>query len=138
MSTSIPVLTLRRGKEESLLRFHPWVFSGAIATDTSDLEEGATVRISASDGTPLGMGHYQIGSIAVRMLAMGEEAESIAASGFDEAFYISRLSEAFRLRKTLGLIRDDNNAYRLVHGEGDFLPGLIVDIYGDTAVVHTH
>lgn len=137
-NNTIPTLTLRRGKEESLLRFHPWVFSGAISTDTSGLEEGATVRVVAADGTPLGLGHYQIGSIAVRLLAMGAEAESLAATGFDEAFYASRLNEAFRLRRSLGLIRPDNNAYRLVHGEGDFLPGLIVDIYADTAVVQAH
>ena len=138
MSTAIPVLTLRRGKEESLLRFHPWVFSGAIATDTSGLEEGATVKIAAADDSLLGIGHYQIGSIAVRLLAMGREAASLAETGFDESFYINRLAEAFRLRQSLGLIRPDNNAYRLVHGEGDFLPGLIVDIYGDTAVVQAH
>jgi 23S rRNA (cytosine1962-C5)-methyltransferase len=138
MSTAIPVLTLRRGKEESLLRFHPWVFSGAIATDTSGLEEGATVKIAAADGSLLGIGHYQIGSIAVRLLVMGREAASLAETGFDESFYINRLAEAFRLRQSLGLIRPDNNAYRLVHGEGDFLPGLIVDIYGDTAVVQAH
>lgn len=138
MSTAILVLTLRRGKEESLLRFHPWVFSGAIATDTSGLEEGATVKIAAADGSLLGIGHYQIGSIAVRLLAMGREAASLAETGFDESFYINRLAEAFRLRQSLGLIRPDNNAYRLVHGEGDFLPGLIVDIYGDTAVVQAH
>lgn len=137
-NNTIPTLTLRRGKEESLLRFHPWVFSGAISTDTSGLEEDATVRVVAADGTPLGLGHYQIGSIAVRLLAMGAEAESLAATGFDEAFYASRLNEAFRLRRSLGLIRPDNNAYRLVHGEGDFLPGLIVDIYADTAVVQAH
>lgn len=138
MSTAIPVLTLRRGKEESLLRFHPWVFSGAIATDTSGLEEGATVKIAAADGSLLGIGHYQIGSIAVRLLVMGREAASLAETGFDESFYINRLAEAFRLRQSLRLIRPDNNAYRLVHGEGDFLPGLIVDIYGDTAVVQAH
>lgn len=137
-NNQIPTLTLRRGKEESLLRFHPWVFSGAIATDTAGLEEGATVRVAASDGTLLGLGHYQIGSIAVRMLAMGAEAELLMDTGFDEAFYTARLAEAFRLRRSLGLIRSDNNAYRLVHGEGDFLPGLVVDIYGDTAVVQAH
>lgn len=114
------------------------MFSGAIATDTSGLEEGATVKIAAADGSLLGIGHYQIGSIAVRLLAMGREAASLAETGFDESFYINRLAEAFRLRQSLGLIRPDNNAYRLVHGEGDFLPGLIVDIYGDTAVVQAH
>lgn len=136
--STLPSLTLRRGKEESLERFHPWVFSGAIASPTDSLEEGTTVAVTAADGRLLGVGHYQIGSIAVRLLAMGPEAAEAALTGFDEAFYQRRLSEALRMRRSLGLIRPDNNAYRLVHGEGDFLPGLIVDIYGDTAVVQAH
>lgn len=137
--STLPSLTLRRGKEDSLERFHPWVFSGAIASPTDSLEEGTTVAVTAADGRLLGVGHYQIGSIAVRLLAMGPEAaEAARTGGFDEAFYQRRLSEALRLRRSLGLIRPDNNAYRLVHGEGDFLPGLIVDIYGDTAVVQAH
>jgi len=126
-----PVISLRRGKEESLERFHPWVFSGAIATMPEGVEEGDVVEVRSSDGRSLGVGHYQIGSIAVRMLT--NESATI-----DEAFYSERLETAFRLRQTLNLIRSDNNAYRLVHGEGDFLPGLIVDIYGSTAVVQAH
>lgn len=124
-------VTLRRGKDESLRRFHPWVFSGAIEHIDSNVEEGDTVVVLANDGTPLGVGHYQIGSIAVRMLS--EKVEAI-----DEEFYFSRLTEAMRLRIALGLVRPDNNAYRLVHGEGDFLPGLVIDIYGETAVVQAH
>lgn len=124
-------ITLRRGKEESLKRFHPWVFSGAIASLPDDIEEGETVKVTAADGTPLGVGHYQIGSIAVRML-------SNVTEEINDAFYAERLSSAFNLRRSLGLIRDDNNAYRLVHGEGDFLPGLIVDVYGHTAVMQAH
>lgn len=124
-------ITLKHGKEESLLRFHPWVFSGAIACIPDGLEEGETVRVVASDGRPLGTGHYQIGSIAVRMLTPGDEE-------ITEEFYARRLRSAWNLRVTLGLIRPDNTAFRLVHGEGDFLPGLIVDIYGDTAVVQAH
>lgn len=126
-----PVVTLHRGKEESLKRFHPWVFSGAIRSIADNVEEGDTVSVVAADGTPLGTGHYQIGSIAVRILS--DKDESI-----DAGFYRHRLSEALRLRCSLGLIRPDNDAYRLVHGEGDFLPGLIVDVYGRTAVLQAH
>lgn len=129
-----PVITLRRGKEESLLRFHPWVFSGAIASLPKGLEEGDTVTVQASDGTPLGCGHFQIGSIAVRMLTDGTEAEA----DLDASFYGRRLASAAALRRSLGLMSTDNNAFRLVHGEGDFLPGLIVDIYGTTAVMQAH
>lgn len=122
---------LKHGKEDSLKRFHPWVFSGAIQSVSDGIEEGDVVNVVAHDGTSLGIGHYQVGSIAVRMLS---DSDSI----IDEDFYRMRLSEAWRLRNSLGLIRDDNNAYRLVHGEGDFLPGLIVDVYGSTAVLQAH
>lgn len=126
-----PVIKLRRGKDESLKRFHPWIFSGAIASLPEGIEEGQVVVVHAADGTPMGMGHYQIGSIAVRMLCT-EDRE------IDADYYRGRLTDAYRLRQTLNLIRDDNNAYRLVHGEGDFLPGLIVDVYGPTAVLQAH
>ena len=122
---------LKRGKEESLDRFHPWVFSGAIASLPNGIEEGDIVTVTAHDGRLIGVGHYQIGSIAVRMLEFGERE-------IDSAFFADRLSAALALRKTLCLDRPDNNAYRLVHGEGDFLPGLVIDIYGDTAVVQAH
>lgn len=128
---SYPEIILRRGKEESLLRFHPWVFSGAIASLPEGLEEGETVTVRSASGQFLGTGHYQVGSIAVRMLSE----EDIV---IDEDFYRRRLAEAYRLRRVLDLIRPDNNAYRLVHGEGDFLPGLIVDVYGATAVMQAH
>ena len=128
---SYPEIILRRGKEESLLRFHPWVFSGAIASCPDGLEEGETVTVRSASGQLLGTGHYQVGSIAVRMLSE----EDIV---IDEDFYRRRLAEAYRLRRVLDLIRPDNNAYRLVHGEGDFLPGLIVDVYGATAVMQAH
>ena len=128
---SYPEIILRRGKEESLLRFHPWVFSGAIASCPEGLEEGETVTVRSASGQLLGTGHYQVGSIAVRMLSE----EDIV---IDEDFYRRRLAEAYRLRRVLDLIRPDNNAYRLVHGEGDFLPGLIVDVYGATAVMQAH
>lgn len=124
-------IKLKRGKEESLLRFHPWVFSGAIDTLPRDIEEGDVVSVVSSDGTILGVGHYQVGSIAVRMLSASNEEIGVG-------FYASRLESAYRLRRALGLIRPDNNACRLVHGEGDFLPGLVVDLYGPTAVVQAH
>lgn len=131
MSSQLKTIVLKRGKEESLLRFHPWVFSGAIATLPEGIEEGETVRVEASDGRLLGVGHYEIGSIAVRMLDSGDR-------GIDTDFYAERLAQAWDLRKKLGLIRPDNSTFRLVHGEGDFLPGCVVDVYGDTAVLQAH
>ncbi len=127
-----PILTLKRGKEDSLRRFHPWVFSGAVAQLPEGIEEGDIVEVRSSSGDILGIGHYQIGSITVRMLEFGR------SRAIDNEFFAKRLAAAYELRKALGLIREDNNAYRLVHGEGDFLPGLVVDIYGSTAVVQAH
>ena len=132
---TLPILKLRRGKEESLDRFHPWVFSGALVQmpdENSGIEEGDLVRVVASDGREIGTGHFQIGSIAVRMLSF-DPSEAV-----DEDFYRRRLREAFALRQALGLMREDNTAFRLVHGEGDFLPGLVVDVYGPTAVLQAH
>lgn len=129
---SYPVITLKRGKEDSLRRFHPWVFSGAVAQLPDGIEEGDVVEVRGASGDLLGVGHYQIGSIVVRMLEFGRE------RAIDHEFFSERLSAAFNLRKSLQLIREDNDAYRLVHGEGDFLPGLVVDIYGPTAVVQAH
>ncbi len=124
-------VTLKRGKDESLKRFHPWVFSGAIAQMDENIEEGDLVSVYAHDGTLLGNGHYQIGSIAVRMLCFDD-------SEINADFFASRLNAAYQVRKSLSLVRDDNNAFRLVHGEGDFLPGLVIDIYGHTAVMQAH
>lgn len=129
---SITTLFLRRGKSESLKRFHPWVFSGAIAGANGKLNEGDVVCIVSNENELMGYGHYQIGSIAVRMLTFREEK-------IDHAFWVTRLSEALRLRKALQLTgRADNNIYRLVHGEGDRLPGLVIDVYGKTAVMQAH
>lgn len=129
---SITTLFLRRGKSESLKRFHPWVFSGAIAGANGKLNEGDVVRIVSNENELMGYGHYQIGSIAVRMLTFREEK-------IDHAFWVTRLSEALRLRKALQLTgRADNNIYRLVHGEGDRLPGLVIDVYGKSAVMQAH
>ena len=128
-----PVLRLKRGKEESLVRFDPWVFSGALADGTipESLEEGDVVAVQTSDGRAIGVGHFQIGSIAVRILDFG-------LTDISADFYRSRLEQALALRKSLQLARPDNDAYRLVHGEGDFLPGLVVDVYGPTAVLQAH
>ncbi len=123
---------LRRGKAESLRRFHPWVFSGAIASSDGKLKEGETVRVISNDGEIMGYGHYQIGSIAVRMLTFENEE-------INDAFWQQRLSEAFSLRSALQLTgREDNTIYRMVHGEGDRLPGLVIDVYGKTAVMQAH
>lgn len=121
---------LKRGKEESVKRFHPWIFSGAIAR-ADKMEEGDLVTVYTHDGALLGNGHFQIGSIAVRLLTFDD-------TEIDEQFYVKRLTAAYGLRKALGLMRDDNNAFRIVHGEGDFLPGLVIDIYGHTAVMQAH
>jgi 23S rRNA (cytosine1962-C5)-methyltransferase len=129
---------LKPHKEESLLRFHPWVFSGAIRSIQLDADyphaepqEGEIVQVVDCKGNILGVGHYQIGSIAVRMLAFG-------VSELPKDFWRTRIAEAYALRERLGLVSDNNNSYRLIHGEGDFMPGLIVDIYADTAVVQAH
>jgi 23S rRNA (cytosine1962-C5)-methyltransferase len=125
-------ITLKAKKEDSLLRFHPWVFSGAIAHIDGQPEEGDWVRVVSRSGDFLAVGQYQIGSIAVRIFSFEDEV-------IDTAFLRHRLQVAFELRRTLGLIRgEENNAYRLVHGEGDLLPGLIVDVYAHTAVMQAH
>lgn len=126
------ILRLKKGKEESLDRFHPWVFSGALTEPLPEnLEEGEVVGVENSTGRFIGTGHFQVGSIAVRILDFSERE-------IDASFFAERLREALAVRETLGLSRPNNNAFRLVHGEGDFLPGLVVDIYGPTAVVQAH
>lgn len=124
-------IRLKPGKEESVIRRHPWIFSGAIASLPSGLQEGELVTVTDSKGTVLGTGHYQIGSIAVRMLEFDNDS-------LPDDFFSRRLRSAYNLRRDLGLMRPDNDCYRLVHGEGDFLPGLVIDIYGDTAVMQAH
>ena len=142
---------LKPHKEESLLSFHPWVFSGAIRSIQLDADyphaqpqEGEVVKVLDSNGKILGVGHYQIGSIAVRILAFG-------VGELPADFWQERIRAAYEVRRALGLTpllasspdnliasSPINNTYRLIHGEGDFLPGLIVDIYADTAVVQAH
>ena len=125
-------VTLKRGKEESLLRFHPWVFSGAIADIKGAPDEGDIVDVYTHDGKWIATGHIQVGSIAVRVLSFKQEP-------INSDFWYKRLSVAFEMRRSLGLIdREDHNIYRLVHGEGDNLPGLVIDVYGHTAVLQAH
>ena len=125
-------VTLKRGKEESLLRFHPWVFSGAIADIKGEPDEGDIVDVYTHEGKWIAVGHIQVGSIAVRVLSFRKEK-------IDADFWFRRLSVAFEMRRSLGLTdREDHNIYRLVHGEGDNLPGLVIDIYGHTAVIQAH
>ena len=129
---------LKPHKEESLKRFHPWVFSGAIAKvvldashKASEPQEGELVCVRSAAHEVLGVGHWQIGSIAVRILAFGLEE-------LPAGFWNDRIRAAYQVRNAIGLIRPDNNTFRLIHGEGDFLPGLIVDVYADTAVIQAH
>ena len=124
---------LKPGKEESLKRFHPWVFSGAIARMDGEPEEGEVVEVHTSKKEFIAKGHFQIGSIAVRVLTFREDEE------INTAFWRRRLSAALQMRRSIGLAgRPDNNTYRLVHGEGDNLPGLVIDIYARTAVMQAH
>ena len=130
---------LKRGKEESLLRFHPWVFPGAINKIEEGLEEGDIVRVLTHDKKFIAVGHFQIGSIAVRVLSFHDVK-------IDDTFWESRLSAALQVRQAIGVIREEptsvgvfpNTTYRLVHGEGDNLPGLVIDVYGKTAVMQAH
>lgn len=124
-------IILKPKKEASLQRFHPWVFSGAIQKIKGKPEEGDLVEVQSEKGDFLAVGHYQIGSISVRVL-------SFKNIKIDSDFYAERLGFAYELRKSIGLVSENNNTYRLVHGEGDSLPGLIVDVYGDTAVMQAH
>ena len=129
------IVHLRRGKEESLERRHPWVFSGAIERITehlAPLSEGDLVDVVTKSGDFIARGHWQIGSIAVRVLTFDDEQ-------IDQNWWNRRVSEALGVRKALGLVDNaDTTCYRLVHGEGDLLPGLVIDIYERTAVVQCH
>ena len=125
-------IILKKGREESLRRFHPWVFSGAIAEIQGSPAEGDIVAVHASDGSSLAYGHYQIGSIAVRVL-------SFDASALNADYWEVRLEQALQVRKACGLHGSaDTNCYRLVHGEGDNLPGLIIDYYDGVCVLQAH
>lgn len=131
MNGEIQSLRLKKGKEASLSRFHPWVFSGAVASVPDKIAEGDLVKVINADGKTVGYGDWQIGSIAVRMISFGETMP-------DDNYLADLVKQALKMRKSLKLLRPDNNTFRLIHGEGDFLPGLIVDLYGDTAVMQAH
>lgn len=122
---------LKPKKEESLKRFHPWIFSGAVQSKDESLAEGEVVNVYTVNDEFIAVGHYQIGSIEVRVLSFEEE-------DIDLDFWKKRLSSALELRESIGLLSDNNNSYRLVHGEGDLLPGLIIDVYAETAVIQSH
>lgn len=123
---------LKKGKEESLKRFHPWIFSGAIQRSDDNIEEGEIVKVMSSNGSFLAVGHFQIGSIAVRVLSFRDIV-------IDDDFWVSRLQSALDVRTSLGIADNaENNTFRLVHGEGDNLPGLVIDCYGSTAVMQAH
>lgn len=123
---------LRKGKEQSLDRFHPWVFSGAIAHVDDGVDEGEVVNVFSSDGRFIAVGHYQIGSISVRVLSFDD-------CDIDSEFWSASLKGALEMRIALGLADSSaGDTYRLVHGEGDFLPGLVIDVYGKTAVMQAH
>jgi len=123
---------LKHRKEESLKRFHPWVFSGAIHHMDEGIAEGDTVRVITADGNCIAVGHYQLGTITVRVLSFGDIA-------IDDSFWQQRMQSALAMRESIGVANNpDNNTYRLIHGEGDNLPGLIIDCYGTTAVMQAH
>ncbi|MBP3776397.1 MAG: class I SAM-dependent rRNA methyltransferase [Prevotella sp.] len=125
-------IQLRKGKDESLRRFHPWVFSGAIQHMEVGIQEGELVRVVTFEGDFIAVGHYQQGSIAVRVLTFSDVE-------IDREFWYSRLRSALQMRLDIGIADNlRNNTYRLVHGEGDHLPGLIIDVYGKTAVMQAH
>ncbi len=123
---------LKKGKEDSLLRFHPWIFSGAIQSADDGIHEGDIVKVFTVNGDFIAIGHYQRGSIAVRVLTFEDRV-------IDLDFWKSRLLSAFMMRQSIGIADNPHNdTYRLVHGEGDNLPGLIIDCYGKTAVMQAH
>lgn len=132
MNYELNKVYLKRGKEDSLKRFHPWIFSGAIHHYDKKPEEGELVRVFSSEEEYICTGHFQIGSIMVRVLTFDDEE-------IDEDFYRRKLRTAYDVRRCIGLTDNpENNTYRLVHGEGDNLPGLVIDIYGQTAVMQAH
>ncbi len=125
------VIFLKRGREASVLRFHPWVFSGAIERTEGTPQDGDWVEVKASNKTTLGFGHYQKGTITVRIIYFGNLAP-------DSTLFNHKIKNAFTLRSVAGVINEHTNCYRLIHGEGDGLPGLIIDVYNGVAVMQAH
>ena len=122
---------IRKGKEQSILRNHPWVFSGAIFTDVSDLQDGEVVEVHDFKGRFLAIGHFQHATISVRILSFKE-------TNIDAAFFNEKIGNAVNLRLKLGFLNENNNIFRICHGEGDSLPGLVIDFYNGVAVVQCH
>ena len=128
----IPQIFLKPGKEQSLKRFHPWIFSGAIKYLPDNIKEGDLVEVVDSQGNFLALGHYQIGSITVRIITFEKEI-------IDDNFWEKRISKAYQLRKDIGVAENpETNVYRLIYGEGDEIPGLVADVYNDTIVIQAH
>lgn len=130
--SQFPQIVLKRGKESSILRFHPWVFSGAIFKISDQVTDGCWVEVLDHNQKILGFGHYQqAGSISVRIISFGSKTP-------DAAFWVGKFQQAVDARKAVNIPREGTNAYRLIHGEGDGLPGLIVDIYDGVAIIQAH
>lgn len=128
---SLPIITIKRGREKSLQRYHPWVFSGSIHKVEGEPQSGDLVQLVDSRGNAIGLGHYNKGSITVKVLTFKEES-------IDADWYADRLQKAWTLREKAGFPNATTDAYRLVHGEGDGLPGLIIDVYHQVAVIQCH
>ena len=132
MPSSLAKIHLKKGKDQSLFRYHPWLFSGAIKSIQGEVKDGTLVEVFDAENNFKGIGHYQIGSIAVRMLSFDD-------SIVNQQFYTDRINDAWEVRQNIGLAAaSDTTVFRLIHGEGDFLPGLIVDFYNGVAVVQFH
>ena len=132
MSDRYPSIELKKGKEKSLLAKHPWIFSGAIAKEPKDLKEGTIVSVIDNEKNFLANGHFHKATISVRCLTF----ENVP---IDSRFWYTKISRAYKLRKTLGLVESNQTTiYRLVHVEGDGCPGLVIDIYGKTAIVQVY
>lgn len=130
---NIVTITLKKGKQESLLRRHPWIFSGAIHSASGEVEEGSVVDVYTSEGQFIARGHSAIGSIAIRVLTFDQN------QMIDQQWWNAMIKRALDVRRTLNLVDNDaTNCYRLVHGEGDSMPGLVIDVYGSVAVIQAH
>ena len=125
------IITLKQGRDHSIKRFHPWIFSGAIQSTEGTPQDGDWVNVNGASGNTVGFGHYQKGSITVRVITFSSEPPSAD-------IYKTKIATAYQQRKDTNVVSDQTNSYRLVHGEGDGLPGLIIDIYQHVAVMQAH
>jgi len=130
-SLPYPIIKLKKGKERSLLQKHPWVFSGAIAQEPAELNNGDLVQVVSNQGDFLASGHFQRGTISIRCLDFEGEI-------LDENFFRKKIRNSFQLRKQLSFPNQQTNSFRLIHGEGDGMPGLIADVYGNTVVLQSY